>query len=462
MAQPAGFAAQDNRTDMGIPVFGASANLDPPWQFKIWFEQFLMAVTVKENVNPEIILEEPKDILEEPPPRPETPRDGETDDATSARNLRDKLARDRVLLENEERRTRGPRVGHNVFYNEVQKKLVSRLFLSLGTEEKKQFLQKNQHVEISKMSFREITELAEVSFQKVKRVTYQRYKLFTRMQESGESLEAIHAALTAQAARSELGTLESEIVRDLFISKMKNMTLQDTLTFKTLDPEEVLKRAIKFEHSKLTTMAFQKTIAAATGGTSNNHTLGVRIKQEPVMAVRYSSGTTKNQNRRETNKGQNNNKNPNMKTKPCNRCGKTFDQGHLKNCSAMGKTGKNCGKPNHFAKMCNSQQVSEVAEESEGSVEECDQISESFGSCSDFEVMSIQTYQWESERVSKYVKDRISEMRNKSNGETIQVQKIDSIRDPTLKRGKSLKAMVRIDNQIKQLTVDTGRCKIGR
>ena len=171
MAQPAGFAAQYNRTDMGIPVFWASANLDPPWQFKIWFEQFLMAVTVKENVNQEIILEEPKDILKEPPPRPETPREGETEAATTARNLRDKLARDRVLLENEERRTRGPRVGHNVFYNEVQKKLVSRLFLSLGTEGKKRFLQKNPHVEISKMSFREITELAEVSFQKVKYVT---------------------------------------------------------------------------------------------------------------------------------------------------------------------------------------------------------------------------------------------------------------------------------------------------
>ena len=367
MAQPAGFAAQDNWTDMGIPVFWASANLEPPWQIKIWFEQFLMAVTVKENVNPEIILEEPKDILEEPPPRPETPREGENEDATAARSLRDKLARDRVLLENEERRTRGPRVGHNVFYNEVQKKLVSRLFLSLGTEGKKQFLQKNPHVKISKMSFREITELAEVSFQKVKCVTFERYKLFTRMQESGESLEAFYAALTAQAARSELGTLESEIVRDLFISKMKNMTLQDTLKFETLDPEEVLKRAIKFEHSKLTTMAFQKTNAAATGGTSNNYTSGKRIKQKqkPVMAVRNSSSTTKNQNRRETNKRQNNNKNPNMKTKPCNRCGRTFDQGHLKNCSAMGKTCKNCGKPNHFAKMCRSQQVSEVAEESE-------------------------------------------------------------------------------------------------
>ena len=122
----------------------------------------------------------------------------------------------------------------------------------------------------------------------------------------------------------------------------------------------------------------------------------------------------------------------------------------------MGKTCKNCGKPNHFAKMCRSQQVGEVAEESDGSVEECDKISKSFGSCSDFEVMLIQTYQSENERVSKYVKDRISEMRNKSNGEPIQVQKIDSIRDPTLKRVKSLKAMVGIDNQIIQLTVDTG------
>ena len=64
MTQPAGFAAQDNRTDMEIPVFWASANIDPPWQFRIWFEQFLMAVTVKENVNPEVKLEEPKDILE--------------------------------------------------------------------------------------------------------------------------------------------------------------------------------------------------------------------------------------------------------------------------------------------------------------------------------------------------------------------------------------------------------------
>ena len=142
-----------------------------------------------------------KRYLEGPPPRPETPREGEEEAATTARKLRDKLARDRVMLENEERRTRGPRVGHNVYYNEVQKKLVSRVFLSLGTEGKKRLLQKNPHAEISKISFTEITELASVSFQKVKCLTYERYKLFTRMQEPGEPFEAFHAALTAQAAR---------------------------------------------------------------------------------------------------------------------------------------------------------------------------------------------------------------------------------------------------------------------
>ena len=74
MAQPAGFLSQDIRTDMGIPVFWTRANSEPPWNLKVWLDQFFMAVTVQENVNPEIILEDPKPVIEEPEPRPETPR----------------------------------------------------------------------------------------------------------------------------------------------------------------------------------------------------------------------------------------------------------------------------------------------------------------------------------------------------------------------------------------------------
>ena len=67
MAQPAGFSAQDNCTDIRKPAFWVTANLDPPWQFRICLEQFLMAVAVKENVNPEVMLEAPEDLLEDSP-----------------------------------------------------------------------------------------------------------------------------------------------------------------------------------------------------------------------------------------------------------------------------------------------------------------------------------------------------------------------------------------------------------
>ena len=91
--------------------------------------------------------------------------------------------------------------------------------------------------------------LAKISFEKTKCFTYEIYKLFTQSHETNETLESLHAALTAQAVKADLGGLEEELVRDLFIFRMRNVVLQDTLIFETFSPEEVLKRAIKFEQS---------------------------------------------------------------------------------------------------------------------------------------------------------------------------------------------------------------------
>ena len=101
-------------------MFWTWANSDPPWNFKIWLDQFLLAVTVKENVNPEVLLEDPKPNVEEPMPRPETPRQNKSEQATADREAMDKSLRDKVVLENEEGRERGPKVEHSVFYNKVQ------------------------------------------------------------------------------------------------------------------------------------------------------------------------------------------------------------------------------------------------------------------------------------------------------------------------------------------------------
>ena len=114
--------------------------------------------------------------VQKPKPRPETPREGEIAVATAAREARDKLIRDRVAAENEERKEKGPKVGHNIYYNEVQKRPVSRLFLAFGTEWKKRFVQKTPHVEVSKLEFKEMVRLAKETFEKCQSITYERFK----------------------------------------------------------------------------------------------------------------------------------------------------------------------------------------------------------------------------------------------------------------------------------------------
>ena len=163
-------------------------------------------------------------------------------------------------------------------------------------------------------------------------------RLFTRAQETGETLESFHAGLTAQAATAELGGLEEELVRDLYISRTKNTALQDTLTFETFTPDEVLKRAIKFEQSKQTTQAFQKSGNGSRGVDQLRETQ-IKIKQEPIMAVGNKSSNYRRQNKNQSQKRWNDNKssNPRSEKKPCTRCGKSFGSGHLKNCPAMGK-----------------------------------------------------------------------------------------------------------------------------
>ena len=153
---PVGFLSQDYRTDLGIPVFRTSAKLDGPWNFKVWFDHFLLAVIVKENVSSKVLLEDPKAVLEKPIPRPETPRANEGARTIADREGRDKLISDRFVLENKKRRERGPKVGHNVIFIEIQKRPASRLFLALATEEKKNYNQKNTHTEVSTLEFREM------------------------------------------------------------------------------------------------------------------------------------------------------------------------------------------------------------------------------------------------------------------------------------------------------------------
>ena len=76
---------------------------------------------------------------------------------------------------------------------------------------------------------------------------------------------------------------------------------------------------------------------------------------------------------------------------------------------------------------------------------------EDFGSASEIEIMSIQS------RGRKKLKICQGEnIKNEpSKWEQVRIQKIDLLSDPTSNKLKTLRAMLRIDNQIIQTTVDT-------
>ena len=78
----------------------------------------------------------------------------------------------------------------------------------------------------------------------------------------------------------------------------------------------------------------------------------------------------------------------------------------------------------------------EVTDKSE---EECDFIKEDFGSCSDFEIMSIKPHLTEGDRIARVVEQRIHERNRTTLGEQVSVQKVDVLRDPRSNKIKSLK-----------------------
>ena len=132
-------------------------------------------------------------------------------------------------------------------------------------------------------------------------------------------------------------------------------------------------------------------------------------------------------------------------------------EGHLRNCPAMGKTCKNCNEPNHSARMCQSQQVNEVAEEISSSDEECN-LMRCFDSCDDFEIMVVEKDEMSVEQIEDYISDRLNKRTDQSTGHrgSQNVRTIDIRRNTRSAQIKSLTALVRIDNQIIKMTIDTG------
>ena len=108
----------------------------------------------------------------------------------------------------------------------------------------------------------------------------------------------------------------------------------------------------------------------------------------------------------------------------------------------MGKQCKNCNKPNHFARMCHSQQVNEITETRESSEEECN-LMQTFVSCEEFEIMSIEQNNTQMDKINRYIEEKMEKNNRVGNtNKQLEMRNFDIRRDQTSERMKSLKALV--------------------
>ena len=104
---------------------------------------------------------------------------GPDEDAAATANgiARNEAAARRVAEMMEERRAKGPRVAPGVFFYELEQRIKSRLFFSLGSEGRKNFLQSFPHVDFSAISFQVFYEYCVLRFKKEKNYIIERLQI---------------------------------------------------------------------------------------------------------------------------------------------------------------------------------------------------------------------------------------------------------------------------------------------
>ena len=259
MAQPA-VPVNDDWTDLlGISPFRAKASINPPFLWELWIGQFFLAAGLKDNINPHDLLVEPAEVLDEPPPRPETIADGEDAGAADARRQRDQAAVQRVNELNIERKRKGPRISQNWFYHKTEARMKSRLFFALGNEGKRRFADSFPHTDISNIPFQEFHNGCETLFKVEQEYTAERIKLYnTVFKLKNDTFSSFYARLSAQVALCNLPQAqESETLKDLFIGRIRDIDVQQQLIKAKADLDGTFKLALECEKGANTSAQFQ-------------------------------------------------------------------------------------------------------------------------------------------------------------------------------------------------------------
>ena len=159
-------------------------------------------------------------------------RKGETEPQREEAN---RMARNQAEIRktnevNEERRKRP-----ECFIHDADQRIKLRFFFCLESEGKKKLLRSHAHVDIATINFRDFYNHCETLFKKDKKYIIEKINLYNTQESDRESLETFFLRLSGQAAQCGWAIdNKKEVVRDIFIAKMRSKDIQRDLCIKPL------------------------------------------------------------------------------------------------------------------------------------------------------------------------------------------------------------------------------------
>ena len=115
MAQPASSVGKYQTDLIGVPAFWPKPTTEPSFTWESWIGEFFLAVNLIEHCNANILLCEPTEVFDYPPPRPERKGESETQIEEANRIASDQAEIRKTNETNEERKKKRPKIGPIVF-----------------------------------------------------------------------------------------------------------------------------------------------------------------------------------------------------------------------------------------------------------------------------------------------------------------------------------------------------------
>ena len=123
---------------------------------------------------------------------------------------------------------------------QADRKTVSMLYLSLGTEGRRVICSRNTHLKMDILTTVELWKIMEDTFIRPRNITFDRYVLLTTKQSKAESIEHFFGKLKELSENCDLGDQEHTLIRDLFIANVQDPEIQREMHRETIDPPQAL------------------------------------------------------------------------------------------------------------------------------------------------------------------------------------------------------------------------------